>query len=138
MIRLEQDYVYLYKIFLFSFFLNFCLLVSPFCFQSSIICFQLIWCLFKNRERLLACMGGCLKYTKFQLTDSQWKAKEALRLVIKTLKVDILNLSEQQMFQELRKVSYIKSQYIVGRRKPNCVTFVVPLFSPNLAFMRFF
>lgn len=55
---------------------------------------------------MLSCIGCCLKYTKDQLTPDQWESKEKLRLTVKLLKVDIVDLSEQQLFQELRKVSH--------------------------------
>ena len=53
---------------------------------------------------MLSCIGSCLKYTKDQLTREQLKSKEEMRVVIKMLKADIINVSEQQLFQELRNV----------------------------------
>ena len=53
---------------------------------------------------MLSCIGNCLKYTKDQLSPEQWKSKEEMRVVIKSLKFDIINVSEQQLFQELRNV----------------------------------
>ena len=53
---------------------------------------------------MLSCIGSCLKYTKEKLSSEHWKSKEEMRVLIKTLKADIVNMSEQHLFQELRKV----------------------------------
>ena len=53
---------------------------------------------------MLSCIGSCLKYSKDKLSSEHWKSKEEMRVLIKTLKADIINMSEQHLYQELRKV----------------------------------
>ena len=62
---------------------------------------------------MLSCIGSCLKYTKDKLSSEHWKSKEEMRVLIKTLKADIVNMSEQHLFQELRKVRVLVAFFFV-------------------------
>eukprot|EP00795_Rhopilema_esculentum_P002843 gene2843-1077_t len=71
----------------------------------------------KNRERLLSCIGSCLKYTQPQLSEKQLRIKEEMKAVIKTLKVDIIDFPEQQLFQELREIKTRRQKQLLTQRK---------------------
>eukprot|EP00794_Sanderia_malayensis_P020579 gene20579-22605_t len=71
----------------------------------------------KNRERLISCIGSCLKYSKDKLNKNQWKARDSMKNLIKQLKLEVVDVPEQQLYQEIREIKTRRQKQVLTRRK---------------------